>query len=93
MYAEVEIKDPTATQKPLAAIPKSAILKGGSLPGVLVVNDQNRSELRILRLGGPADGQRVKVLSGISPGERVIIDPPPGAKSGWMPSTHADARK
>jgi multidrug efflux pump subunit AcrA (membrane-fusion protein) len=92
MYAEVEIQDPMATQKPLAAIPKSAILKGGSLPGVLVVNEQNRSELRILRLGSAVDAERVKVLSGISPGERVIVDPPPGAKSGWMPSTHADAR-
>ena len=92
MYAEVEISDPGTTQKPVAAIPASAVLKGGSLPGVLVVTDENRSELRIVRLGASLDAKRVAVLSGLSAGERVINDPPPGATSGWMPPTHADAR-
>jgi len=92
MYAEIEIPAKNGNPRSQAAIPKSAILKGGSLPGVLVVNEDDRSELRIVRLGSSIDDARVSVLSGLKTGERIIDNPPPGVASGWMPPTHADAR-
>jgi len=66
-------------------IPKSALLRGGSLPRVLVIN-QNKSELRVLRVGGIASSSEVMVLAGLSKGERIINNPPANAKSGWMPN-------
>lgn len=85
MYAEVDVPDSGGPSGPMPVIPKTAILKGGSLPGVLMVMEDRRSELRIVRLGSAIDANRVAVLSGLVPGDRIIDNPPAGATSGWMP--------
>ncbi len=87
MYAEVMVPDGQAPDKPTVVIPKTAIIRAGSLPGVLVVRDSNQSEMRLIRLGPNIGADSVSVLSGLRPGERIINNPPPGASSGWMPGS------
>lgn len=86
MYAEVFLPARDKDKPKVAVIPRSALLGGRSLPSVLVVNDQNVSELRLVRLGSDQGDGMVEVISGVSIGERVIDNPPPTASSGWMPA-------
>ncbi len=89
MYAEVLLPDGSARRGPTIVIPTSAIIHAGSLPAVLVVNEKNTSELRLVRLGSKIGQNHVIVLSGLRPVERIIDNPPPGASSGWMPGQPA----
>jgi hypothetical protein len=76
----------------VTVIPKSALMKGSSLPGVLVVKDDNTSELRMVRLGSEQNGgSKIEVVSGLKAGEKIINDPPAGASSGWMPAENKAA--
>lgn len=63
------------------AVPQAAIAYRGSLPLAYTVNSQGMVEMRILRLGD-VQGDRVAVLSGLSKGERVVLNPAPNLKSG-----------
>lgn len=88
MYAEVFLPEPKKGDAKVIVIPKTALLSGRSLPSVLVVNDRNTSELRLVRLGAEQGNGMVEVVSGLKPDERVIDKPPAGVSSGWMPSTN-----
>ncbi|MBE9526171.1 MAG: efflux RND transporter periplasmic adaptor subunit [Proteobacteria bacterium] len=83
MYAEVAI--PTKN-KPISSIiiPRTSILKHmGSLPSVLVMNNNNVAELHVIRLGKKVDGGKsYTVLSGLKPGDRIVDHPPKGWKPG-----------
>jgi HlyD family secretion protein len=48
---------------------------------VFVVTSDSRAERRALRLGTAKDN-RVEVVSGLSPGERIVLDPPATLKDG-----------
>ncbi len=85
MYAEVMVPDGQVPEETTVIIPLTAIIQAGSLPGVLVVNEQNTSELRLVRLGPKVGADYVTILSGLRSGERIVNSPPPGASSGWMP--------
>jgi multidrug efflux pump subunit AcrA (membrane-fusion protein) len=87
MYVEVMVPDGQVPDSSTVVIPSAALIRAGSLPGVLVVGDNNTSELRLVRLGPKVGTQDVTILSGLRPGERIINNPPPGASSGWMPGT------
>ena len=89
MYAEIMIPGPKSLDLSLPVIPKAAVVKHGSLPGVYVIGEHNRAELRMVRLGSELDGGMVTVLSGLRVGERIAVDPPPGISSGWSPATLA----
>lgn len=89
MYAEVMLPGPKSKAVSLPVIPKEAIVKRGSLPGVYVIGERNLAELRMVRLGGEVEGGLVTVLSGLRVGERIVIDPPPGMGSGWSPASIA----
>lgn len=84
MYAEVAI--PVKSSKPTTSIiiPRTSILKHmGSLPSVLVMNDENMAELHVIRLGKKVDGGKsYTVLSGLKPGERIVDHPPQNWKPG-----------
>jgi len=58
---------------PRRAVPRSALVERGDLSGVFVLAD-GRAALRWLRLGEP-EGDRLPVLAGLAPGERVIDTP------------------
>ncbi|GAB6040008.1 efflux RND transporter periplasmic adaptor subunit [Endothiovibrio diazotrophicus] len=85
MYAEVRIQDPTAPARNLAVVPKSALVRRGSLHAVFVINNENRTELRLVRKGDEVDRDYVSILSGLKPNERIIANPQPGMASGWIP--------
>ena len=63
------------------AVPLEAVVHRGSQPLAFVVDGNGRAEMRILRLGD-VTGDRVAVLSGLVPGERVVARPAPNLKSG-----------
>lgn len=85
MYAEVMVPSSGGSvANKIIIIPKSALLKGRSLPSVLVVNGET-SELRLVRLGSMQGDGKVEVVSGLSQGDKIIDHPDSGVTSGWMP--------
>ncbi|MGV6816832.1 MAG: efflux RND transporter periplasmic adaptor subunit [Thiotrichales bacterium] len=91
MYAELFLPA-AASQGGLSevVIPRSALIKGRTLPAVLVLSPNGTSSVRLVRLGRDlGNGQQV-VLSGLKPGMTVFLNPPPGAKSGWTPGRQAE---
>jgi multidrug efflux pump subunit AcrA (membrane-fusion protein) len=59
-------------------VPRSAIVQAGALDRLFVV-EEGRARLRLVTLGRAADGdgdEAVEVLSGLDPGELVIVSPP-----------------
>ena len=73
MYAEVMIPDYNSPTRALPVIPKAAISRKGSLPSVRVVNQDGETKLRLIRTGDEIDESSVTVLSGLKPGERVLV--------------------
>lgn len=64
--------------RPAILVPGTAIVREGDLTGVRV-RVAGGSDLRWIRTGRPRDGQ-VEVLSGLAPGDQVIV--PPAAAEG-----------
>jgi hypothetical protein len=88
MYAELFLPDGSGSQKSVVTIPKTALIKGRSLPSVLVLDKiENTTKLRLLRLGIDQHNGRVQVITGVRVGEKIVDHPPSGALSGWMPTT------
>jgi multidrug efflux pump subunit AcrA (membrane-fusion protein) len=85
MYAQIYLPERNNGETKVAVIPRSALLSGRSLPSVLVVKDDNTSELRLVRLGSGQGDDMVEVVSGVSAGERIVDHPPSAVSSGWMP--------
>lgn len=87
MYAEIYLPEKTKGEaQSVPVIPKTALLSGRSLPSLLVVTADNKSELRMVRLGSEQPGGKVEIVSGLHIDERIIDQPPAGVSSGWMPS-------
>ena len=55
-------------------VPPGAVLRRGEVTGVYVLDDRNSPRLRQVRLGEAVDGGRLEVLSGIRPGDKVVLD-------------------
>ncbi|MDD5392177.1 MAG: efflux RND transporter periplasmic adaptor subunit [Thiothrix sp.] len=89
MYAEIYLPEGKAGDSQIMTIPATALMKGTSLPSLLVVKADNTSELRLVRLGADQGNGKVEVVSGLNAGERVIDQPPAGVVSGWMPPVAA----
>ena len=84
MYAEVMVPDVSTQVSEVPVIPDSAVLWRGSLPAVYVATDDERTELRLIRLGDYVSATQVAVLSGLQVGERIYAVPPAGgASSDW----------
>lgn len=56
-------------------VPAAAIVTRGQLTFVYLVSADSHARLRIVSSGGTRDG-RVEVLSGLSAGDRVVVNPP-----------------
>src|SRR6185369_8885407 len=69
-----------APAKPAVTVPKTAVRKDGERDVVFVVKD-GQVERRAVGLG-PAAGDEVTVLSGVSGGEQVVIEGPADLKDG-----------
>lgn len=84
MYAEVMVPLSSGNQSSTLAIPSSALLKGRSLPSVLLAQGDT-SVLRLVRLGAEQSNGSLEVVSGLATGDKIIDNPPSGVASGWMP--------
>jgi RND family efflux transporter MFP subunit len=84
-YAQVDVPDVKAGQQELLLIPKSAVMRRGSLPSVCVLKQNNKYELRVIRLGrainpalitelDPSLGDYVTILSGLKEGDEIVIN-------------------
>ena len=73
MYAEVMIPDVNSPGRALPVVPLAAIQRKGSLPSVLVLDDEDNPKMRLVRIGARVDGDSVTILSGLKPGERVLV--------------------
>jgi len=82
MYAEVMINDINAKVRNLPVVPKNALVWRGSLPGLYILNEQNKRELRLVRVGDEVGSDGIAVLSGLRVGERIIVGSP-GTSSEW----------
>ncbi len=85
MYAEIYLPDRGENGTPILVVPQTVLLKGRSLPSVLVLNEKGKSELRLVRLGNAQGKDNIEVVSGLAAGDRVINNPPTDAVSGFMP--------
>ncbi|MDE2049278.1 MAG: efflux RND transporter periplasmic adaptor subunit [Betaproteobacteria bacterium] len=56
------------------SVPARAVVQRGELTALYVIDREGRPQLRQVRLGSSA-GDTVEVLSGVSAGERVALDP------------------
>ncbi len=83
MYAKVLVPDFNAPARANPVIPASAIRYNGSLPAVYVLDEQDRPQLRLIRVGEALPGGLTTVLSGLRPGERILADPPAGVTANW----------
>jgi multidrug efflux pump subunit AcrA (membrane-fusion protein) len=81
MYAEVTIPDSSVPMRTEQALPAEALIWRGSLPSVFVL-ENGKPSLRIVRVGYPLPDGRVSVVSGLSGGEEVILNPPANLISG-----------
>ncbi len=81
MYVTVSIPDSGKGGRALPVIPARAVVWRGSQSAVFVLNKDNRTEMRMVRVGKNRGGL-VKVLSGLRPGERIIANPTPTLTSG-----------
>jgi len=75
MYSEVMIPDPSTAATELVTVPQSAIVWRGSLPALFVRKGDNNVEMRLVRVGDAADNGWTSILSGIQPGEDILVNP------------------
>ncbi len=83
MYAKVLVPDFNAPARVMPVVPRSAIRFNGSLPGVYVLDDEGKPQLRLIRVGEPLPDGMVTVLSGLRPGERILENPGAGISNNW----------
>jgi RND family efflux transporter MFP subunit len=71
---------PAGSERPAILVPARALVERGQLTGVFVAQ-QGILRFRLVRTGRSA-GERVEILSGLAPGERVVVEGAQRAKSG-----------
>lgn len=82
MYATIEFPTLGESMQRGLAIPRSAVLHEGGLDTVYVVDASQRVRVRLLRLGTRLGDDTVQVLAGLEAGERILVHPRPGIRSG-----------
>jgi RND family efflux transporter MFP subunit len=60
-------------------VPARAVVRRAEMTGLYVVNPEGLALLRQVRLGG-TKGELVEVLSGVSPGDKVVLEPQTAAR-------------
>lgn len=71
MFARVTLRGGAA--EPSLAVPSQAVVSDGAASAVVVALGEGRFQRRIIEVG-PERGGIVRVLSGLAPGERVVVD-------------------
>ncbi|MFC1886071.1 efflux RND transporter periplasmic adaptor subunit, partial [Thermodesulfobacteriota bacterium] len=70
MYVDVRIR--TSTDEKGLVVPSEAVIRSGERNVVFVQRDQNKFTPRDVTLGLAVDGGKVRVLTGLAPGEAVV---------------------
>ena len=86
MYVTVRVPDFQAPSRANPVIPKTALRYNGSLPGAYVLDNNNKPQLRLIRVGEDLGGGYISVLSGLQAGERILRNPGATVTSGWASS-------
>jgi RND family efflux transporter MFP subunit len=60
-------------KREVMAVPQKAVLQGGNLQQVFIVDSSQTARLRLIKTG-KAYGDRIEVLSGLRDGERIIME-------------------
>lgn len=72
MFARADL---TVAERPLMRLPVTAVVQKGQLTGVYIVDENETARFRLIRTGR-SDGDQVDVISGLSPGTRLVAAPP-----------------
>jgi len=78
MIARISIPIETVEKR---LIPVSAVVREGQLTGLFLVDDNQITKFRLIRIGKTSN-QSIEVLSGLRDGDRYVVNPPPGLASG-----------
>lgn len=81
-YVEIRVPDENARMPAQLAIPRSAVVYKGGLPLVYAIDRDGKARLRVVRLGSAPDRRLQIVLSGVSEGDLLVDEPPPGLRAG-----------
>ncbi|MEN8132531.1 MAG: efflux RND transporter periplasmic adaptor subunit [Pseudomonadota bacterium] len=74
-YAEVWIPVPSVSGDQRITVPAGAVVHRGGLPVVFVVNEQKRTEMRLVRVGETLPSGEVVILFGLQKNEFVLDRP------------------
>ena len=75
MYIKVRVPDTTISTSGFVQVPVSAVRFNGSLPGVYVKGNDNKPELRLIRIGENVGDDYIMVISGLQAGDMVQRNP------------------
>ena len=70
-----------AGQTERLSVPTNAVFERGQLVGVMVVDQSNKARFRLVKTG-KRYADRVEILSGLAPGERIITETPSQVQDG-----------
>jgi multidrug efflux system membrane fusion protein len=79
MFARVMLPAALKPSSSALSVPRSALVRRAEFDGLYVLNAKGQALLRQVRLGSQ-QGDLVEVLSGLSAGERVALDPQAAAR-------------
>ena len=66
----IRVEVPTGTRDAMV-VPRSAIRESGQLTGLFVIDSSAKARFRLIKTAAH-DAERIEVLSGIRPGEKII---------------------
>ncbi|WP_069131433.1 efflux RND transporter periplasmic adaptor subunit [Rhodohalobacter halophilus] len=83
MFAEIRVN---LDQSESLYIPASAVVQRGQLTGIYTISESNRAVLRWVRLGEHS-GERVEIITGLTPGEQFVVNPGKSIRQGQLISS------
>jgi RND family efflux transporter MFP subunit len=81
-YAEIRLNDTHAAINNYPVIPASSIVWRGGLPMVYVIDNNQQTSLRMIRIGETLPTGEITILSGLREKELIVDKPAPGLTSG-----------
>jgi len=85
MYAQVAVSNATSQKQAFPIIPSTAIIKRGSLPSIFIYNPNTQKvSMKMVRVSKSSTNGFQTVLSGVSEGEKIVVNPPATIMSGWV---------
>jgi len=73
MFANVMLADNESDANGIMMVPKAALLWRGSLPGVMLVDENGQTSLKLLRIKYGSEGEWVQVYAGLKDGDKILI--------------------